>query len=517
MRRRLRSLPRPFVAGLLVFATSFGLYSFTTQPLAGYEPETGAVAEGLVLQGHLWDDEESPVPLKADFGGRGGHHYSRTGLLQPLLEAPFSAAGHFMDIEFGWFSNYPYGYIFLWFFNPFVAALAAVAFFALVFQTRGSLRWAVATTALFVLASIAWPYSKIGMETTFMFASVAALAVAVWARRSPSLWSWGLTGFATGAAFAAKPYAFLPMLAIAILLWSTFSSMDRQRRIRLGLAIGLPLLAWVVAIAWYNWFRFGSITNFGYTGESWTLSAPLNALGLLFSPGKGLIFYSPLVILGALGLPRLWRADRALAATLVVMLVALTCVTGASTYWGDEVWGPRYIVPVAWTMLVPIAWWADSATRRKVLAGVTVVAILVQVVAVSVLYSQYSLMVEDLTGVPIYQDRLGVNAEKIPYGDDPTRWIPELSPLLVQTEYLLSVQVIDRLGGHGLEATYHPFEGRSRTINLSDPAYRTPLDFWWNPAPGPKLPTRIAATLMAALALAGGIGLYLLSFGRRFR
>jgi hypothetical protein len=515
MRRRLRSLPRPLLAGFLVFAMSFGLFSFTTQPLAGYEPETGAVAEGLALHGHLYDDEASAVPLKAELIGRGNHHYARTGLLQPLLEAPFYAAGHFMDVTFGWFSGYPYSYISLWFYNPFVAALGAVALFALVFLTRRSIKWAAAIATLFVIASIAWPYSKIGMETTFMSASIAAVAVAVWARRSPSLWSWGLTGFATGAAFASKPYAFLPMLAIGILLWSTFKSMDRKRRRRLALAICLPLLAWVVAIAWYNWFRFGAVTNFGYSESSLTLSMPLNSLGLLFSPGKGLIFYSPLVVLGALGLPRLWRVDRSLAAALVAMLVGLTCVTGASTYWGDEVWGPRYIVPVAWTMLVPIAWWVDSAFRRRVLAGVAVLAVFIQIVAVSVLYSHYMLIVQDLTGVPIYEERAGLDPEKIPYGDDPTRWIPQLSPLLLQTEYLISTEVVNRLGGHGLEVTYNPFEGRTRTVNLSEPGLKVPLDFWWNPPPGPKYPTRVATLLMAIVSLLGALGLYLVSFGRR--
>lgn len=494
---------------------SFGLFSFTTQSLAGYEPETAAVTEGLVLEGRPWDDEESTVPLSADFTGRGTHHYARTGLLQPLLEAPFYAAGHLLDVIFGWFSYFPFSYIILWFYNPFVASLGAVAMFALVFMTRGSIKWATAIATLFVIASIAWPYSKLGMETTFMFASIAAVAVAIWARRSPSLWSWGLTGFATGAAFASKPYAFLPMLAIGILLWSTFRSMDRRRRLRLALAIGLPLLAWVVAIAWYNWFRFGSITNFGYGNSSWTLSMPLNALGLLFSPGKGLIFYSPLVVLGALGLPRLWRADRSLAAALVAMIVALTCVTGASTYWGDEVWGPRYIVPVAWTMLVPIAWWADSAIRRKVLAGVAALAVFVQIVGVSVQYPQYTEIARALTGVPIYQERIGVDLEKIPYGDDPTRWIPELSALLIQTEYLISTHVVDKLGGHGIEVTYDPFEGRTRTINLSDPTFRTPLNFWWNPPPGHERLGSIIAVLMAIVALLGAFGLYLVSFGRR--
>ena len=118
-------------------------------------------------------------------------------------------------------------------------------------------------------------------------------------------------------------------------------------------------------------------------------------------------------------------------------------MAAVSTYWGDEVWGPRYIVPAAWTLLVPIAWWAGTVTRQKVVAGVAVAAIFVQVIGVSAQYAHYTDVVRQMTGVPIYRDRLGVDREKIPYGNDPTRWIPELSALLVQTEGLISSQIVE--------------------------------------------------------------------------
>jgi hypothetical protein len=516
-RRRLASMPTSVKAGALVFVMAFALYSLTTSQLTGYDLETGAVAEGLVLEGHLADDESSPLPLKAALQGEDGQYYARTGLLQPLLMAPFYAAGRFVDSHFGpVFNDFPNAYSFLWFYNPFVAALAALAIFALVLQTRRSLRWAAAIAALFTVASIAWPYSKIGMETTFMAAILIAFALAVWARRSPSVPSWGLTGFATGAAVATKAYGVIAVIPIAILLWPAFAALDRRQRVRLATAVCLPVLVWGGAIGFYNWSRFGSATEFGYGSPPWTKSAPLNVLGLLFSPGKGLLLYSPLIVLGALGLPRMWREDRSLALALLAFFLSLTFISGASIYWGDEVWGPRYIVPAAWTLLVPIAWWAGTAVRQKVVAGVACVAILVQVVGISTQYPHYTEVVRGLSGVPVYQNRFGVDPEKIPYGDDPTRWIPELSALLIQTEGLLSSQVIERAGGDGLEVTYAPFEGRSRTVDLSDPKYRMGLDFWWVLPISDTTPDRLLAAALLILAAAAGGGLYLLAFGRRW-
>jgi len=224
----------------------------------------------------------------------------------------------------------------------------------------------------------------------------------------------------------------------------------------------------------------------------------------------GLILYSPLVVLGALGVVRLWRQDRWLIASLVSFVALLTLVAGASTYWGDELWGPRYVVPAAWTLLVPIAWWCDTTMRKRVLIAVAVAAFAVQVVAVSAYYGQYVPVAQQLTGVQIYTERYGTSPEDLPFGIDPPRWVPELSPLLMQSEGLLSSQVLEPLGGKGLTLTYHPFEGRSRSVNLSEPGLRTEADFFWSMMLR-TFAARAAALLLLLLALASGYGLYLLA------
>jgi hypothetical protein len=499
------------LAGVLVFLAAFGLFATTTSSLTGYEDETAAVTEGLVLNGQFYETEAAEGGAQG-IRGKGGHLYARTGLLQPLLEAPFYAAGHIADLHF--FEpkvERPFRETFLWFYNPFIAALAAVAMFALIFVTRRSLGWAATIAGLFIAASIAWPYSKIGMDTTFMFAILAAFALGAWARTRHTPLVWTLTGFAIGAAAATKAYAVLTLLALAVLLWPTFATLDRQLKLRLGAALMTPVIAWGVAIAWYNVARFGSPTDFGYSEAALTLSMPFNFLGLLFSPGKGLVFYSPLVVIGALGMPRLWRVDRSLAAALLILLLTLTGVSGASSYWGDEVWGPRYIVPAAWTMLVPIAWWADSRPRRRILAGVATIAMVVQVIAVSAPYSSYIGAVRALTGVEVYGTRFGENGQLIPYGDDPPRWIPELSAIIVQAEELISSQIIEPLGGDGLKVTYRPFEGRNRTVNMSAPGLRQSLNFWWN---GASLPRQLASLLMFIVGLASAVGLFAISTRR---
>ena len=121
-----------------------------------------------------------------------------------------------------------------------------------------------------------------------------------------------------------------------------------------------------------------------------------------------------------------------------------------------------------------------------------------------------------LTGVPVYRDRLGRRPEKIPYGNDPTRWIPELSAILVQTEGLLSSQVIEPLGGARPEGHLRALRGPQPHVDLSDPRYAMPLDFWWYPGAQPQAARAcLLALAILALAVAAGARLYVLSFGRR--
>ena len=47
------------LAGVLVFLAAFGLFATTTSSLTGYEDETAAVTEGLVLNGQFYETERA--------------------------------------------------------------------------------------------------------------------------------------------------------------------------------------------------------------------------------------------------------------------------------------------------------------------------------------------------------------------------------------------------------------------------------------------------------------------------
>jgi alpha-1,2-mannosyltransferase len=136
------------------------------------------------------------------------------------------------------------------------------------------------------------------------------------AARSRLLWS----GLAFGAAIMTRPPIALMVAVAGIYLCIV------RRSFRPGVLIGTGSVAGLGALLWYNWWVWGEVTlSGGYgTGISENLlePAPLsfvsNVVGAFVDPERGLLMYSPFLILLIPGLREAWRRvpDWARAAAL---------------------------------------------------------------------------------------------------------------------------------------------------------------------------------------------------------
>ena len=475
---------RPAVLALLVFVAAFALYALSTsQNLEGYEPETAAVTEGFVKTGDFVLIADSP--LKSDnlgFAGHDGKLIGRAGLTDPLVRAPFYAVGWAADELDSDSSSWRWRERAFWFASPFYVAIGVAFFFLVALELTGSRRWALVLAGLFAAAGQAWPYSKIGMEGTLMTALVITLYGVLRASRSAALWPWALAGFGAGAALANKPYGLFAVAALlAYLVPALRRAPARDRLRRLG-ALAAPLLLWGIGFALFNRTRTGSFLDTGRNDPETTLAAPLNFVGFFISPGKGLIFFSPLVVLGILGLAAMYRRDRRLTLAIGGALVGGIAIVAGLRFWSDETWGPRYIVWVAWLLLLPIPFWAVTRRRRQILAGVAALAIAVQFLGVIAPSTMITNAGTDVTGYEIFTRPKPGQPILVPYGRDPIRWIPELSPLLLQAKVVLSKASIT-LGGPPITTVYRPYEGPARSVRL-DEAHLSRYGFgapylWW--------------------------------------
>ena len=502
-------LARPTVLASLVFVMAFGLYGATTSVfLFGYESENAAVAEGLVRIGEFrFIDEPSPLKVHGREGSD-GKLYARSGYSQAVLEAPFYAVGWALDSIRDAPPPYRYRELAVRFYNPFAAALTAALLFLIVLLTRRSTAWAIVIAGAFTFASIAWPYSKIGMDTTLMLAVALAFLAVLVAARSPGVVSWAFVVPAIGFAAATKPYGLVLCLPMLVMLWEPWRRAGRATRWRLAAALAVPLGVGLVAVGFVTGWSLDSAASPPPYKPTW--SAPINAIGLLVSPGKGLFFYSPLVLLGMLGLLPLWREQRALALAIVGVVGAGIVVPSLTNYWTDETWGPRYLVPVAWLLLVPIAWWGVTQARRAAIAVIAAFGLVVQVVGVTVSYDYYIRV-----STP-YNSTLGTDAiNGAPYtapeppalGHDSMRWVPELSPILWQGRVLVST-TSEALGGPPSTFRYRPLAGKHVAIDLRDAERRFGIpvpDFWWTSDAYEGRSKAVAALLFALCAAASAL------------
>ncbi len=175
-------------------------------------------------------------------------------------------------------------------------------------------------------------------------------------------------------------------------------------------------------------------------------------------------------------------------------------------HWTDETWGPRYLMPVAWLLLLPIPFWVTTRRRQRVLIGVAAVAVAVQLVAILVPFTQTVKSTEALTGFPLYQQRGAGQERDVPFGRDSVRWIPQLSPMLVQGT-LVASRVAVAVGAPPITMRYAPYEGAAHELVLSkqfatEVGFDRP-DFWWI-QPDAGLGGVLAALAAALAAAAGG-------------
>ncbi|MCS7079206.1 MAG: hypothetical protein NZ585_04040 [Chloracidobacterium sp.] len=135
-------------------------------------------------------------------------------------------------------------------------------------------------------------------------------------------------------------------------LWTAFwktttgrASLQRIAAFSVGCSAGLLLFGF------YNVLRFGhplDTGKFNIPGHPSFLGNPLYGIpGLLISPGKGVMWYSPPILLALFGYAGL-RAKapmtaRMMLAASVTLVAFLGCI---SFYGGDWCWGPRYLLPV---------------------------------------------------------------------------------------------------------------------------------------------------------------------------
>jgi 4-amino-4-deoxy-L-arabinose transferase-like glycosyltransferase len=282
---------------------------------------------------------------------------------------------------------------------PALATALAVAVLMLAARELGaSRRGAMCLSLIYLVATPAIVYATQWFsEALTACALLVAFYLLLIERARPRVWHLPAAGAALALSVATRLDAML--LVPPLLLYAVSGGRFSAGRL---LAILSPLALALAGLGLYDQVRFGSPLETGYSGGDVfavrdthpvrSLSSLAEGLyGLLLSPGKGLLFYAPPVLLAPFGTVALWARRRAETATLLVMIAdcAVAHANLLIRWLGGWSWGPRFLVPVlpfAVLLLAPLL--RHGLTRGRLIGGVllvlTLLGLAVQIPAVAV-------------------------------------------------------------------------------------------------------------------------------------
>lgn len=196
-----------------------------------------------------------------------------------------------------------------------------------------------------------------------------------------------LAGLLLGACLLARPghAIVVPIFALAVIVRDGRRGVAAASLLGLGAAVGLAIyLMW-------NHHLYGNPFDFGYpetADEGKRLNGfatPLwrGVCGFLFTPGKSIFIFAPVILAALIGLPGLWRRDRGMAALAAGGPLVYLLFYARYTQWeGGNCYGPRYLLPVIALLMPALASFLEAAARVErrlaialTLAGMTVQAI----------------------------------------------------------------------------------------------------------------------------------------------
>jgi hypothetical protein len=289
------------------------------------------VAVSLVQEGDLDLDEHPEVepPFARQVGE---HRVSIYPPLTPVLAAPvFALAGLVVDLDET--GSALAGKLAA----ALLCGLAAGALFMAVGLRRSWSEAAAAAVVFGLGTTVASTAQALWQHPAAVFALSAALVLMVHAEDAAK-WA-GRAGLPLGLLVAAR-HADLPLAAV----------------LALGIAVRYPrrlphLVLWgalpVALTLAYNAHTFGSPWSHGFSDSASRFNAPwgVGHLGLLLSPGKGLLVFTPVAAVAAAGLVLAFRrGERWLSGTLGAAALVHWLFMGRWGEWhGGDSWGPRLL------------------------------------------------------------------------------------------------------------------------------------------------------------------------------
>ncbi len=318
------------------------------------------------------DDERFIMDTAESMAVRGNLLLNQTAYLRPIQTTDVEPAQPALSVPLYWLA-YHIPWVgnaqALFLFSPLVTALAGALFFLHALNLGYEERTALVATLLFGLATLAWPYTKTYFREplTMLNLLMAAFLLTRWrqtfAAGERRHWAYLGTGVSvTLLALLSKEAALMALPALVLIAYPGGLALKARRRQIVAILIGLGGVALLFALG-LTIFRTqleAAVSRYVLLNRALRLleglpQAGAGIVGYLFSPGRGLWWYSPPLLL-ALGAPfaaprTRWRETWLPLGLLALFVVSYAAVRGAQ-WQGGTGWGPRYMLPLVPFLMV---------------------------------------------------------------------------------------------------------------------------------------------------------------------
>lgn len=373
MAERSQAGKNTFSGGMFLFTTSFLLYSLASPGNLPGDTEIRWSIARQIVRGRGISIEDT-CETRNYAVGSDGRRYSFFGIGQSISMLPLAAVGLAME-KTGWINprtaDLSVQFMASVIFFPAIGATLVWLFYRLVLSLGYTKKPAVTSVVVLAFATMNFHYSVCTQEQT-QVALLLVFAVLLMVRCHQHwrfAYSW-LLCVVLGLCLIFRTAS--AVMAFSIYVVAVLTDVFRSDKKNLSRVIVRWLFAgilgtggFIAACGWYNYARFGSIFESGYPlgmatglgGHKMFESALLPTLAaMLFSPGKSIFLYNPVLLLLFFCFYSFYRKHKAVTVAISCAVIANFILYGSYTAWaGDYAWSIRYQVAILPFLVLPLA------------------------------------------------------------------------------------------------------------------------------------------------------------------
>jgi len=374
---------------LYLFFFFLSIYLFTGQ--GSIQSADGKIM--YLLTQSLVENHSLSFTERVGLGDPEGEKYSKYGIGMSVLATPFYLAGKALSAVL------PVAPLYATLFcvsmiNAFITALTCLLIYRFGRERFGfSHRTSVLLALGYGLSTIAWFYSEDFMSepATSLFLLTAVFMVTrsdAAPKNRTLLWAGVFLGLALTCRLAVL--VAVPGFLLYLILDREKAPSWKIKDLVMDVArLLIPIAGFICLIFLYNYVRFQNIFETGYEkgfgAGGWT-----GLLGILFSPGKSVFLYNPLLIAGCLAVGAFIKNKSKMACLFGwIVLAHLLLFSFWHSWYGGFGWGPRLMLVALPYLILPVGFLLEKAKARAAIIAVMIVGICIQIPSVTVNVSRY--------------------------------------------------------------------------------------------------------------------------------